>query len=131
TIGGKVDLTRGLPIVHINFLGYDEQSHCRGPGSLFAHWSLRSIDRSVKRLVRTAHRSPRRDYEVWIFSDHGQERTRSFELEFPDGIEGVVRACYSESRIADKRVRRARSQRYYPLLRISRHSRIQQSIARQ
>ena len=40
TIGGKVDVTRGLPVVHLNFLGYDELSHRRGPASTFAHWSL-------------------------------------------------------------------------------------------
>ena len=30
TIGGKVDVSRGLPVVHLNFLGYDELSHRRG-----------------------------------------------------------------------------------------------------
>jgi endonuclease/exonuclease/phosphatase family metal-dependent hydrolase len=90
TIGGKVDVTRGLPIVHVNFLGYDELAHRRGPGSRFAHWSLRGIDRSIKNLYRAALRSPRRDYQVWIFSDHGQERTRSFATEFPGGLERIV-----------------------------------------
>jgi endonuclease/exonuclease/phosphatase family metal-dependent hydrolase len=90
TIGGKIDVTRGLPIVHVNFLGYDELSHRRGPGSRFAHWSLKGIDRSIKNLYRAALRSRRRDYHVWIFSDHGQERTRSFATEFPGGIEKVT-----------------------------------------
>jgi hypothetical protein len=40
TIGAKIDTTRGLPIVHVNYLGYDEQSHRRGPSSAFAHGSL-------------------------------------------------------------------------------------------
>lgn len=90
TIGGKVDVTRGLPIVHLNFVGYDEHAHRRGPGSFFAFWSLRGIDRSIKGLWRAAHRSPRRDYRVWIFSDHGQERTRSFATERPGEIERAV-----------------------------------------
>ena len=90
TIGGKVDVTRGLPIVHLNFVGYDEHSHRRGPGSLFAFWSLRGIDRAIKGLWRAAQSSKRRDYRVWIFSDHGQERTRSFATERPGEIERVV-----------------------------------------
>jgi endonuclease/exonuclease/phosphatase family metal-dependent hydrolase len=90
TIGAKVDVARGLPIVHVNFVGYDEHSHRRGPGSLFAHWSLRGIDRSIKDLWRAAHRSPRRDYSVWIFSDHGQERTISLAEKYPGAIERVV-----------------------------------------
>jgi len=90
TIGAKIDVTRGLPAVHVNFLGYDELAHRRGPGSAFAHWSLKGIDRSIKNLYRAALRSRRRDYHVWIFSDHGQERTRSFATEFPGGIHKTV-----------------------------------------
>ncbi|MEZ0389239.1 MAG: endonuclease/exonuclease/phosphatase family protein, partial [Verrucomicrobium sp.] len=93
TVGGKVDVTRGLPIVHLNFLGYDELSHRRGPGSKFAHWSLKGIDRAIKNLYRAAHRSRRRDYQVWIFSDHGQERTRSFATEIPGGIDRIISDC--------------------------------------
>lgn len=110
TIGATVDVARGLPAIHVNFLGYDEQAHGRGPGSVFAHWSLRGIDRSVKALYRAAHRSRRRDYAVWIISDHGQERTRSFATECPGGIEEVVRNCYDTARRRDPSWR-ARSQR--------------------
>lgn len=93
TIGGKVDVARGLPIVHVNFVGYDESSHRRGPGSAFAHWTLRGIDRAIRYLYDAANRSQRRDYHVWVFSDHGQERTRSFASEFPGGIEGIIASC--------------------------------------
>ena len=93
TIGGKVDVTRGLPAVHVNFLGYDELSHRRGPASRFAHWSLRGIDRAIKDLYLAAYRSQRRDYHVWIFSDHGQEETHSFAMEMPEGIKTVVAEC--------------------------------------
>ena len=93
TIGGKVDVTRGLPIVHLNFLGYDKLPHRRGPASKFTHWSLRGIDRAIKDLYLAAYRSQRRDYHVWIFSDHGQEETRSFAMEFSDGIKSVVAKC--------------------------------------
>ena len=59
TIGAKVDLARGLPIIHVNFLGYDEQSHRRGPNSLFAHWSLKGIDlRNSPALSRSAPLHP-------------------------------------------------------------------------
>ncbi len=96
-IGGRLDLARGLPIIHLNFLGYDELSHCRGPKSGYAHWSLRGIDSAIADLYRAAHRSRRRDYQVWIFSDHGQDRTRSFEGEFPGRIRQVVADCLSST----------------------------------
>lgn len=101
TIGAAVDVTRGLPIVHVNLLGYDELSHRRGPGSPFAHWSLLGIDRAIRQMARAADRSTRRDYQVWIFSDHGQERTRSFATEYEDGVEGIVRDCLDLARSRD------------------------------
>ncbi len=73
TIGATIDATRGLPIIHVNFLGYDEQSHRRGPNSQFAHWTLKGIDGCIRRIWQAARRSRRRDYQVWIYSDHGQE----------------------------------------------------------
>ncbi|MDB6115305.1 MAG: Endonuclease/exonuclease/phosphatase, partial [Lacunisphaera sp.] len=102
TIGAAVDVTRGLPAVHVNFVGYDEHAHRRGPGSAFAHWSLLGIDRAIHTLYRAAENSTRRDYAVWIFSDHGQERVRSFDTEQPGGIEQIVRAALELSQQKDR-----------------------------
>jgi endonuclease/exonuclease/phosphatase family metal-dependent hydrolase len=101
TIGAAIDLARGLPIIHINFVGYDEHAHRRGPDSAFAHWSLLGIDRAVATLYQAAEHSSRRDYTVWIFSDHGQERARSFDLEKPGGIEQIVRSALELSQQND------------------------------
>ncbi len=90
TLGAKIDLARGLPIIHVNFLGYDEQSHRRGPSSLFAHWTLLGIDRAIRHLHRSARRSEGRDYEVWVFSDHGQVACRPFARKVPGGLEALV-----------------------------------------
>jgi len=73
-----LDIERGERVVHANFLGYDEQSHRRGPDSAFAHWSLLGIDRAIRDIHRAAQRSDYRDYELIVYSDHGQERTESF-----------------------------------------------------
>ena len=81
TIGAKVDTARGLPIIYLDLIGYDEQSHRRGPTSRFAHWSLKGIDDAIKRIWKAAHTSPYRDYDVWIFSDHGNEDTLSYTRE--------------------------------------------------
>ncbi len=91
TVGASIDLARGLPIVHVNFLGYDEQSHRRGPDSAFAHWALRGIDRSIRILYRAARRSERRDYEVWVFSDHGQVGCQQADNHVEGGLEELVR----------------------------------------
>jgi endonuclease/exonuclease/phosphatase family metal-dependent hydrolase len=130
TIGGQVDVTRGLPAVHINFLGYDELAHRRGPGSLFAHWSLSGIDRAIKDLYGAAHRSTRRDYHVWIFSDHGQERTRSFATEFPGGVEKIIADCMETPREKDPQ-RRPRSQQGVHAPALSRSSHAERRRARE
>lgn len=79
TIGVKIDIARGLPVIHLNFLGYDEHAHRRGPGSLFAHWTLKGIDDAIARIWRASHRSERRSYDVWIYSDHGQQGVQPYE----------------------------------------------------
>ncbi len=78
TVGAKIDVARGLPVVYLNMVGYDEQSHRRGPTSRFAHWSLKGIDDAISRIWKAARRSSQRDYDVWIFSDHGNEWAVSY-----------------------------------------------------
>jgi hypothetical protein len=99
TIGTKLDIAKGLPIVHLNFLGYDEQAHRRGPSSNFAHWSLKGIDDAIGRIWRAAKSSSRRDYEIWIYSDHGQQETVPYETlhgeSVSDAINRVIRHDYN------------------------------------
>jgi endonuclease/exonuclease/phosphatase family metal-dependent hydrolase len=90
TIGAKLDAARGVPIVHLNLLGYDEQAHRRGPSSRFAHWTLKGIDDAIKRITTAARRSNRRDYDIWIFSDHGQADTKPYIVEHGETIEQAI-----------------------------------------
>src|SRR5690606_28994450 len=111
TIGVKIDAFRGLPVVHVNFLGYDEQAHRRGPSSAYAHWSLKGIDRAVKNICRAAHRSARRDYQVWIFSDHGQEATTPYERLCPEGLEHAISAAIGAKGVSPGKARTGRHKR--------------------
>ena len=89
-IGAKIDVARGLPVVHLDLIGYDEQTHRRGPSSKFAHWSLKGIDDAIKRIWLAANRSARRDYDVWIYSDHGNEETEPYCRAYGVTIEQAV-----------------------------------------
>ena len=95
-IGIKMDVARGLPIIHANFVGYDEQAHRRGPSSQFAHWTLKGIDNAIKRITRAAQRSPRREYEVWIYSDHGQEECVPYPKENGRTLEEAVLSVFRQ-----------------------------------
>jgi len=90
TIGAVLDVARGLPVIHLNLLGYDEQAHRRGPSSRFAHWTLKGIDGCIRRIWRAARRARRRQYQVWIYSDHGQEGTLAYPLHTGRTIQQVV-----------------------------------------
>ncbi|HSG05092.1 MAG TPA: endonuclease/exonuclease/phosphatase family protein, partial [Nitrospiria bacterium] len=97
TIGARIDIARGLPVIHLNYLGYDEQAHRRGPSSAFAHWTLKGIDGAIKKLWYSARRSSRRDYAVWVFSDHGQEETVPYEEETGRTIDEAVAWVFGRS----------------------------------
>ena len=96
-MGARLDMVRGLPIIHLNFLGYDEQAHRRGPASAFAHWSLRGIDHAIRRTWRAARRAQRRDYQVWIYSDHGQEAAAAYHELAGRTLQEAVEAAFHGS----------------------------------
>lgn len=89
-LGAKIDIARGLPIIHLNLLGYDELAHNRGPSSGSAHWSLRGIDRAIEKIYREALHSSHRSYDVWIYSDHGQEDTVSYAMQYGRSVQEAV-----------------------------------------
>jgi hypothetical protein len=101
-IGATVDVLRGLPIVHLNFIGYDEQAHRRGPSSNFAHWTLKGIDDSIRRLFHVARRSTRRDFEVWVYSDHGQEECIPYPVETGKSIRQAVASIFGSTKPSPK-----------------------------
>ncbi|MBI3313184.1 MAG: hypothetical protein HYZ83_02990 [Candidatus Omnitrophica bacterium] len=96
-LGAKIDIARGLPIIHVNFFGYDEQAHRRGPSSAFAHWCLRGIDGTVASLWKAASIAERRHYDLWIYSDHGQEDTLPYPVEHGRRIEEVVAEIFGKT----------------------------------
>jgi len=97
TIGAKIDVARGMPIIHLNLMGYHEQSHRRGSSSRFAHWTLRGIDDAIKRIWTAAHRTAMRDYDVWLYSDHGQVNTVPYENKFGRSIQHAVADIFERS----------------------------------
>lgn len=95
----KINITRGVKIIHASFLGYDEQAHRRGPGSAFAFWTLKGINDVIKDVYQTATTSETRKYKLVIYSDHGQESVRSYEKCFGKPVQQVVRKILSDDNI--------------------------------
>jgi len=78
TIGVLTDIARGAPSIYVSYLAYDELAHQRGPLSKSALASLKTIDRRIRKIVRLARRGILRDYDVFIFSDHGMAASMPF-----------------------------------------------------
>ncbi len=74
-----VDIARGTPIVYSCFIGYDEYAHRRGPDSRTALLKLWELDRALGRIFAAVQAVPELNYELFLFSDHGQARTRPAE----------------------------------------------------
>ncbi len=116
TIGAKIDVTRGLPVIYLDLVGYDEQAHRRGPNSRFAHWSLKGIDGAIARIWKAAQRSSQRPYGVWVFSDHGSEETvsypektgRTLQEAITDVFGGAIQTFVGEHDVVGTPFRRAR-----------------------
>ena len=79
TQGCLLDIYRGVPFVFLNFSGYDEVAHHRGPNSTYAKLILRSIDKQVGKILRATERFGARPYDVILLSDHGQSTTIPWE----------------------------------------------------
>lgn len=94
TFGAILDVYRGLPIIHLNYLGYDEQAHRRQPGSPTAHWALKGIDASIKRIYYAALRASKRHYDLWVYSDHGQEATIPYIVQHGRSVEEAVEGVF-------------------------------------
>ena len=74
-----IDIARGVPIAYACFIGYDEYAHRRGPYSRMALLKLWELDRMVGRIIAAAQALPELNYELYLFSDHGQVATRPAE----------------------------------------------------
>src|SRR5262249_28383866 len=69
----------GVPRIFIDYLGYDEYAHRRGPDAELALYNLQGIDGAIARIMKAVQAVPEYNYDVFVFSDHGQVATIPFE----------------------------------------------------
>jgi endonuclease/exonuclease/phosphatase family metal-dependent hydrolase len=103
----KMDIAAGVPIIQANFVGYDEHAHRRGPSSAFAHWTLKGIDKVIRDIAKSAARSDRLQYQIIVFSDHGQEAVSPFEKVFGETVQQAVARVFATGPLAGFSVRPA------------------------
>ncbi|MDZ4859642.1 MAG: hypothetical protein SGI88_11730 [Candidatus Hydrogenedentes bacterium] len=124
TLAAILDIYRGTGPIYLNHIAYDEHAHHRGPTSAYAFWTLRGIDASIERVWRTIEHAKQlgiRDYDFYVWSDHGQTDTLPFQEVFnqdPDRhFDSLFQSMYAEteelrahahSRHKTERIRRGR-----------------------
>jgi hypothetical protein len=79
TEGAMIDVLRGVPVIYVDYLSYDEYAHRRGPDSELASFNLRGIDDAFARILRAVRAVPEYGYDVYLLSDHGQSASMPFE----------------------------------------------------
>lgn len=71
TFGAMIDVYRGVPIIYVNYFGFDEAAHRVGPTHPKALRALRGIDRQIHQIDRIRRTYRRREYDLFVLSDHG------------------------------------------------------------
>ncbi len=75
--GMKEAISKGVPVMYTDFAAYDEKAHYFGAHSKEAMDMLESIDAKIGQVVEAAEKSSD-NYEVLVFSDHGQTPSKLF-----------------------------------------------------
>ncbi|HEY72144.1 MAG TPA: hypothetical protein G4N99_02600 [Thermoflexia bacterium] len=71
TFGVMLDIYRCAPAIYANYNSYDEAAHKLGADSVAAFRVLRGVDRRIRQINRMRTRYQRREYDLYILSDHG------------------------------------------------------------
>lgn len=89
-------LYRPVPIVYVDYTGYNAIAHHCGPEREEAIDALAGIDRSIGALLKALGDAPR-PYEVVILSDHGQSLGFTFRQQFGVTLEQVIETLVDDA----------------------------------
>ena len=84
------DMYRGVPVIYVDLVGYDEIAHHAGPERPEALDAIAEADRQIGLLTRAAEATPR-PYHVVVLSDHGQSQGATFRQRYGRSLETLVR----------------------------------------
>ena len=71
TFGVMLDIYRCAPAIYANYNSYDEVAHKLGPCCPAAFRILHGVDRRIRQINRMRARYRRREYDLYVMSDHG------------------------------------------------------------
>ncbi len=80
TFGVMLDIYRCVPAIYANYNGYDEVAHKLGPDHPAAFRVLRGIDGRIHQIDRMRARHRKREYDLYLMSDHGNAPAVPFRV---------------------------------------------------
>jgi len=78
TFGIMLDIYRAVPSICATFYSFDEMAHTFGPDHHEALRTLRRIDAQIHQIDRMRTLYRRREYDLYVLSDHGTSASESF-----------------------------------------------------
>lgn len=85
-----LDIYRGMPSIYASYTGYDEIAHHFGADSRDAFRALRGLDRHIRRIERMRRLTKRREYDLYILSDHGLTPSVSFRQAYGQTLQQFI-----------------------------------------
>jgi hypothetical protein len=103
TFACLIDIYRGMPAIYTNYYSYDEAAHHFRVGSTEALKALRGIDKQVRQIDRMRTQYRKRDYNLYILSDHGMTPSIPFEKAYGDSLGQYIAEQIGEGVFTDER----------------------------
>jgi uncharacterized membrane protein YvlD (DUF360 family) len=84
------DMHRGVPVIYVDLVNYDEVAHHAGPERPEALDAVAEADRQIGILARAVEHTPR-PYHVVVLSDHGQSQGATFRQRYGRTLDDLLR----------------------------------------
>ena len=104
TFGVMLDIYRRTPAIYANYNSYDEVAHKMGPDSPSAFRVLRGVDKRIRQINRMRARYRRREYDLYVISDHGNTPAEPFNWRNQTSLGQYIVAQIGEGLSVDERV---------------------------
>jgi len=90
TFSVMVDIYRGMPAIYASYTGYDEIAHHFGASSKEAFRALRGIDKQIRQIDRIRQLYNKREYDLFVLSDHGQTPSKSYRRAYGQTLQRFI-----------------------------------------
>jgi hypothetical protein len=104
TFGVMLDIYRCAPAIYANYNNYDDVAHKVGADNKGALRVLRDVDKRIRQIDRMRARYRRREYDLYVLSDHGNTPSVPFSWRSGTSLGKHIAAQIGEELLVDDRM---------------------------